>query len=76
MIPPTNEINSASKRKDRMTFALLKPRARIVAISRPRSAIAEYMVLSAPKMAPMAMIAATTPPSTVISRVMVVDCFA
>ena len=48
----------------------------MVAISRPRSATAEYMVLSAPKTAPMAMMAATKPPRMVMSLVMVVDCLA
>ncbi len=66
-IPPTNEIDNASKRKDRITFELLKPTARMVAISRPRSAMAEYMVLSAPKTAPIAIIAATRPSSAVMN---------
>src|SRR2546426_9189948 len=47
--PPTKEIKRASKRKERTTFPELKPSARMVAISRPRSATAEYMVLRAPK---------------------------
>ena len=41
----------------------------MVAISRPRSATAEYMVLSAPKTAPMAMTNATRPPRMVMSCV-------
>ena len=44
-----------------MTFQLAKPSARMVAISRPRSATAEYIVLSAPNTAPMAMTTATKP---------------
>src|SRR5438552_5507075 len=59
--PPTKEISRASKRKERTTLPGLKPRARIVAISRPRSATAEYMVLRAPKTAPMAMICSHEP---------------
>ena len=55
---------------------LEKPSARMVAISRPRSATAEYIVLRAPNTAPIAMMAATRPPSTVISCVMAEDCFA
>ncbi len=45
-----------------------KPMARMVAISRERSETAEYMVLSAPKTAPMPMMTATRVPSTVIKR--------
>jgi hypothetical protein len=74
--PPTKEIRRASNRKESTTFPELKPTARMVAISRPRSATAEYMVLRAPKIAPMAMIAATNPPSMVMSWVMRVDCLA
>src|SRR6267143_5339005 len=73
--PPTKEIKRASNKKDVTTLADPKPRARIVAISRPRSATAEYIVFRAPKMAPMAMMAATNPPRMVISVVMRVDCF-
>src|SRR5580704_8441927 len=47
--PPTKEIKSASMRKEKTTEGPPKPSARMVAISRPRSATAEYMVLSAPK---------------------------
>src|SRR5579862_6329475 len=47
--PPMNDMSSASIRNENTTAAAPKPRARIVAISRPRSATAEYMVLSAPK---------------------------
>lgn len=49
---------------------------RIVAISRERSETAEYIVLRAPKIVPLAMTPATSPPSTVISVVMVRDCLA
>ncbi len=51
-----------------------KPMARMVAISRERSETAEYMVLSAPMTAPMPMMTATRPPSTVISVVSTCDC--
>src|SRR5215469_9786630 len=74
--PAANDINRASKRKERMTFQVEKPRARMVAISRPRSATAEYMVFKAPNIAPIAIMAATKPPRTVMSRVIVVDCLA
>src|SRR5882724_7816939 len=73
--PPTKEIRRASNKKDVTTLADPKPSARMVAISRPRSETAEYIVFRAPKMAPMAMIAATNPPRMVISVVMRVDCF-
>ncbi len=72
--PPTKEMRSASIEKEITTATAPNPRARMVAISRPRSATAEYIVLSAPKTAPMAMIAATNPPNVVMSVVMRVDC--
>ena len=50
-----------------------KPSARSTAISRERSATAEYIVLSAPITAPSPITAATMPPSTVISVVTSVD---
>ena len=59
---------------EKTTAAAPNPSARMVAISRPRSATAEYMVLSAPKIAPMAITLATRPPRTVMSCVMRVDC--
>ena len=50
--------------------------ARKVAISRPRAATAEYMLLSAPNMAPIAMMMATVLPTTLISWVSCLDCAA
>ena len=67
MAPPMKEIKSASIKKEKTTAAPPKPRARMVAISRPRSATAEYMVFRAPKTAPMAMTEATSPPRMVMS---------
>ncbi len=49
------------------------PSARSTAISRERSATAEYIVLSAPITAPSAITAATMPPSTVMSVLTIVD---
>src|SRR5258705_2634805 len=57
MAPPIKEIRSASIKNENTTAAPPNPKARMVAISRPRSATAEYMVLSAPKTAPMAITA-------------------
>ncbi len=74
--PPTNEINKASITNEKTTDGPPKPSARMVAISRPRSETAEYIVFKAPKTAPMAMMPATRPPSTVISLVKRLDCFA
>ena len=48
----------------------------MVAISRERSETAEYIVLRAPKIAPIAMTNATSPPSTVMRVVIVRDCLA
>src|SRR6266850_3213643 len=73
--PPTKEIKRASNKKDMTTLTDPKPSARMVAISRPRSETAEYIVFNAPKIAPIAMMAATNPPRMVISVVMRVDCF-
>ena len=73
--PPTNEIRSASITNEKTTDGPPNPSARIVAISRPRSETAEYMVFSAPKTAPIAMMPATSPPSTVMRVVSLVDCF-
>src|SRR5438552_7108618 len=72
--PTTREINSASKTNDRTMLEAPKPRARMVAISRERSATAEYMVFSAPKIAPTPMIPATNPPRMVMSLVSDCDC--
>ena len=46
------------------TITVISGSARIVAISRERSEIAEYMVLSAPNTAPIAITSATRKPST------------
>ena len=62
--------------KETTTLPAAKPSARIVAISRARSVTAEYIVLSAPKTAPIPMTAATIEPSTVMSVVSWRDCFA
>jgi hypothetical protein len=73
--PPTKAMSKASMTNENTTDGPPNPSARIVAISRPRSATAEYMVLSAPKTAPIAITPATRPPSTVISVVKRFDCF-
>ena len=67
--PPIPAINRDSNRNETTTLVVPKPNARMVAISRDRSATAEYMVLSAPKTAPIAITAAISVPSTVISVV-------
>jgi len=54
----TAAISNDSMTKDSTTLPPLKPRARIVAISRERAATAEYIVLRAPKVAPTAITAA------------------
>jgi hypothetical protein len=64
--PPMNDMKSASKINETTIAAAPKPMARIVAISRDRSETAEYMVLSAPKIAPMPITPATRVPSTVM----------
>ena len=69
-------MHRASTTKDTTILPLPKPRARRVAISRERSATAEYIVFSAPKTAPIPMTTATIEPSTVISVVSCRDCFA
>jgi hypothetical protein len=52
-----------------MTGTPRKPMARSVAISRVRAATAAYIVLSAPNMAPIAMMIATVVPSMRMVRV-------
>ena len=74
--PPTSAMHRDSSTNDTTMLPLPKPTARRVAISRARSAIAEYMVLSAPKTAPMPMTTATIVPRTVIRVVSCRDCFA
>ena len=67
MTPPMSAIHNASLRNE-MTMAMLpKPSARRTAISRERSATAEYIVLSAARIAPSPITRATIPPSTVMS---------
>ena len=71
--PPIPAMNSASTTKDITTLGPPKPSARMVAISRERSATAEYMVLRAPNTAPSPITAATIEPSTVMSPVSICD---
>ena len=73
-MPPIREISSDSNINDRMTDPPPNPRARIVAISRARAATAEYMVLRAPKTAPIAITKATRKPSTLINVLTIRDC--
>src|SRR5437762_2724694 len=75
-IPPTSAMHSASMTNDITTLPAPKPSARMVAISRARAVTAEYIVLSAPKTAPMPITAATIEPRTVMSVVSCRDCFA
>ena len=72
--PPTNAMQSASKTNDITTLPVPKPSARMAAISRARSATAEYIVFSAPKTAPMPMTAATMEPRTRINVEIWRDC--
>ena len=70
--PPRPAMKSDSKTNERTTLPPPKPRARMVAISRVRSETAEYIVLSAPKTAPMPMTKATSVPRT---RIIVVSAW-
>ena len=62
MAPPAAASNMVSSNTETITGTRRNPRARKVAISRARAATAEYIVLSAPKTAPMAMMAPTVMP--------------
>jgi hypothetical protein len=57
--PPIKDSNSASARTDITMANEPKPSARRVAISRTLALTAEYIVLSALKIAPMAMMPPT-----------------
>ena len=69
-------MHSASITNETTTLPAPNPMARMVAISRARSVTAEYMVLSAPKIAPIPITTATMLPSTVMSMVSCCDCLA
>src|SRR5688572_7328347 len=60
--PPTSETKSDSRTKDTITLPPPKPRARRVAISRVRSATAEYIVFRAANTAPSPITTATMDP--------------
>jgi hypothetical protein len=68
-MPPASATSSASITKDNTTAPSPNPRARMVAISRERSATAEYIVFSAANTAPRAITSATSEPSTVMNVV-------
>ena len=68
-------MKSASITNDSTTLPPPKPNARMVAISRERSATAEYIVLRAPNTAPRPITAATMEPSTVMRPVSMRDSF-
>ena len=68
-------MSRASKTKQTTMLEAAKPMARMVAISRERSEMAEYMVFSAPKIAPTPITPATRPPRTVMRVVRPRDCF-
>ena len=74
MMPPMSAIHIASAQERDDDGLPPKPSARRTAISRERSATAEYIVLSAARIAPSPMTRATIPPSTVMSVVTVRDC--
>ncbi len=74
--PPSNASSSVSSSTAITTGRPPKPMARSVAISRLRALIAAYMVLSAPKMAPSAMITPTLMPTMRITLVTPSDCAA
>ena len=66
-------MKSDSKTNDSTTVPPPKPRARIVAISRDRSATAEYIVFRAAKTAPIPITRATRNPRTRMRSVSVRD---
>ena len=72
--PPSSASNIVSSSTETTTGMPRKPIARKVAISRARAAIAANMVLSAPKIAPIAMITPTVMPTTRITLVSASDC--
>ena len=74
--PPASDTKRASSTKETTTAPPPKPTARMVAISRVRSATAEYMVLSAAKTAPTPMIRATIVPRPRIMFVIIREAFA
>src|SRR5262249_57991846 len=74
--PPTTARQRASIITDATTGRPPKPMARSVAISTWRLATAEYMQLSAPKVAPTAMNPATVYPSTLMSPESTEACLA
>jgi hypothetical protein len=69
-------MNNASATNDVTTAPRAKPMARSVATSRERSDTAEYMVLSAPKTAPMPITTATRVPRPRMRLVSMRDDFA
>ena len=74
MRPPASASSMVSSITATTTGRPEKPMARSVAISRARAATAANMVLSAPNIAPIAMIAPTVMPMMRITFVMPSDC--
>jgi len=74
--PPTSAMHKDSTTNEMTMLPLPNPSARSVAISRERSATAEYIVFSAPKTAPIPITTAMIEPSTVIRVVSCRDCLA
>jgi hypothetical protein len=68
--PPIPASNNDSASTDTTIAVAPNPSARKVAISRSRSLTAEYIVFSAPKTAPMAMMPPTTYARNEITRLM------
>jgi len=73
MRPPNKDSTSASSTTDNSTGHAPKPMARSVAISIPRAATAENMLLSAPNIAPIAMMTATVLPTMLMTLVNCLD---
>ncbi|MNC88607.1 hypothetical protein D3C83_44390 [compost metagenome] len=72
--PPATPINADSTSTDTTTGNAPKPKARSVAISRARAETAEYIVLTAAKMAPKPISTAITAPTEPTSAVSERDC--
>ena len=72
--PPISASSIVSSITATTTGRPEKPIARSVAISRARDATAANMVLSAPNIAPIAMIAPTARPIALITWVICSDC--
>jgi len=76
MAPPMRPSSTASASTETTTAPPPNPSARSVAISRVLEETAEYIVLTAPKIAPIPIRKAMIDPSVVISDDTICDCSA